>query len=176
MVLTLVFHSPTGSLGDMLEWVTFLNLFNCKWFTLTLSTFVNYYYNQVYIYSLWKDKSVKLFSKLTLIYFIQCAKLSMEDLTLTRYILEMSLMDYELLDSSDSALAAAALLLTRIIRGDSTWTPTLQYYSGEWQILYNQLARRYEYSKTLFGNMLLAHMLFTFKCYVIMDASLFQLK
>ncbi|XP_042878470.1 G2/mitotic-specific cyclin-B3-like isoform X2 [Penaeus japonicus] len=62
--------------------------------------------------------------------YARCAKLSMEDLTLTRYILEMSLMDYELLDSSDSALAAAALLLTRIIRGDSTWTPTLQYYSG----------------------------------------------
>ncbi|XP_037786045.1 G2/mitotic-specific cyclin-B3-like [Penaeus monodon] len=62
--------------------------------------------------------------------YARCAKVSMEDLTLTRYILEMSLMDYELLDASDSALAAAALLLTRIIRGDSTWTPTLQYYSG----------------------------------------------
>lgn len=62
--------------------------------------------------------------------YARCAKVSMEDLTLTRYILEMSLMDYELLDASDSALAAAALLLTRIIRGNGTWTPTLQYYSG----------------------------------------------
>ncbi|XP_042217786.1 G2/mitotic-specific cyclin-B3-like isoform X2 [Homarus americanus] len=62
--------------------------------------------------------------------YARCSKVSMEDLTFTRYILEMGLMDYELIDSSDSALAAAALLLTRIIRGDSTWPPTLQYYSG----------------------------------------------
>lgn len=62
--------------------------------------------------------------------YARCSKVSMEDLTLTRYILEMSLMDYDLVDSSDSTLAAAALLLTRIIRGENTWTPTLEYYSG----------------------------------------------
>ena len=62
---------------------------------------------------------------------MQCAKLSMEDLTLTRYILELSLMDYELIDASDSALAAAALMLTRAVKGDNTWSATLEYYSGE---------------------------------------------
>ncbi|XP_064084485.1 G2/mitotic-specific cyclin-B3-like isoform X1 [Macrobrachium nipponense] len=62
--------------------------------------------------------------------YARCAKVSMEDLTLTRFILEMSLMDYDLIDASDSALAAAALFFTRIIRGDPTWSPTLQYYSG----------------------------------------------
>ncbi len=61
----------------------------------------------------------------------QCAKIGMEDLTFTRYILEMSLMDYDLIDSSDSALAAAALLLSRCIKGQPSWTPTLEYYSGE---------------------------------------------
>ncbi|XP_045600577.1 G2/mitotic-specific cyclin-B3 isoform X2 [Procambarus clarkii] len=62
--------------------------------------------------------------------YARCAKVNMEDLTFTRYILEMGLMDYELIDSSDSALAAAALFLSRIIKGEPTWTPTLQYYSG----------------------------------------------
>ncbi|KAK7067676.1 G2/mitotic-specific cyclin-B3 [Halocaridina rubra] len=62
--------------------------------------------------------------------YARCAKVSMEDLTLSRYILEMSLMDYELIDASDSALAAATLFLTRIIKGEPTWSPTLQYYSG----------------------------------------------
>ncbi|XP_071547226.1 G2/mitotic-specific cyclin-B3-like isoform X2 [Panulirus ornatus] len=62
--------------------------------------------------------------------YARCAKMSMEDLTFTRYILEMSLMDYEMIDLPDSALAAAALFLTRIIRGESAWNPTLQYYSG----------------------------------------------
>lgn len=62
--------------------------------------------------------------------YARCAKLSMEDLTLTRYILEISLMDYDLIDASDSALAAAALMLTRAVKGETTWSPTLQYYSG----------------------------------------------
>lgn len=42
-------------------------------------------------------------------------------------------MDYEFIDLPDSALAAAALFLTRIIRGDSVWSPTLQYYSGKYK-------------------------------------------
>ncbi|XP_068226748.1 G2/mitotic-specific cyclin-B3 isoform X2 [Palaemon carinicauda] len=62
--------------------------------------------------------------------YARCAKVSMEDLTLTRFILEMSLMDYDLIDASDSALAAAALFFTRVIKGEPTWPPTLQYYSG----------------------------------------------
>ncbi|XP_045137869.1 G2/mitotic-specific cyclin-B3-like isoform X2 [Portunus trituberculatus] len=63
--------------------------------------------------------------------YARCAKVGMEDLTFTRYILEMSLMDYDLIDCSDSALAAAALLLSRCIKGEEVpWTATLEYYSG----------------------------------------------
>uniref|UniRef100_A0A2P2I6B5 G2/mitotic-specific cyclin-B3-like n=2 Tax=Hirondellea gigas TaxID=1518452 RepID=A0A2P2I6B5_9CRUS len=65
--------------------------------------------------------------------YARCAKVSMEELTLSRYILEMSLMEYELLDASDSAVAAAALLLARCMHNASNsqpWTPTLQHYSG----------------------------------------------
>uniref|UniRef100_A0A0P4WGL0 Uncharacterized protein n=1 Tax=Scylla olivacea TaxID=85551 RepID=A0A0P4WGL0_SCYOL len=63
--------------------------------------------------------------------YARCAKVGLEDLTFTRYILEMSLMDYDLIDCSDSALAAAALLLSRCIKGEEpSWNPTLEYYSG----------------------------------------------
>ncbi|XP_050687853.1 G2/mitotic-specific cyclin-B3-like [Eriocheir sinensis] len=63
--------------------------------------------------------------------YARCAKVGMEDLTFTRYILELSLMEYNLIDASDSALAAAALLLSRCIKGHlPLWSPTLEYYSG----------------------------------------------
>ncbi|KAK3882843.1 hypothetical protein Pcinc_012813 [Petrolisthes cinctipes] len=63
--------------------------------------------------------------------YARCAKVCLEDLTLARYILEMSLMEYDLIDSSDSALAAAALLLARCIKKEEQpWMPTLDYYSG----------------------------------------------
>ncbi|KFM65910.1 G2/mitotic-specific cyclin-B3, partial [Stegodyphus mimosarum] len=53
----------------------------------------------------------------------------MELLTLARYILETSLMDYDLIDVLDSKMAAASLLLALKMKGEK-WTPTLQYYSG----------------------------------------------
>nr|CAD7258142.1 unnamed protein product [Timema shepardi] len=59
-----------------------------------------------------------------------CAKTSMPTLTLARYILELSLMDYTLISCSDSKMAAAALLLALKMRFISEWTPTLEYYSG----------------------------------------------
>jgi cyclin, C-terminal domain len=37
----------------------------------------------------------------------------MEELTLARFILEMSLMDYDLIEERESFMAAAALLLAR---------------------------------------------------------------
>ena len=40
-------------------------------------------------------------------------------------------MEYDLIDTSDSALAAAALLLSRAIKKDPTWTPLLEFYSGK---------------------------------------------
>ncbi|GIY06850.1 hypothetical protein CEXT_51731 [Caerostris extrusa] len=59
----------------------------------------------------------------------RCARVSMEMLTLARYILEMSLMDYEVVDILDSKIAAAALLLAHKMK-HSEWSPTLEFYSG----------------------------------------------
>ncbi|GBN14663.1 G2/mitotic-specific cyclin-B3 [Araneus ventricosus] len=60
--------------------------------------------------------------------YARCARISMEMLTLARFILETSLMDYELIDVLDSKLAAAALLLALKMK-DMEWTPTLEYYT-----------------------------------------------
>lgn len=55
----------------------------------------------------------------------------METLTLARYILEMSLMEYDFIDGLDSMIAASALLLAlRMVKIENPWTPTLQHYSG----------------------------------------------
>ncbi|XP_067619602.1 G2/mitotic-specific cyclin-B3 [Eurosta solidaginis] len=63
--------------------------------------------------------------------YARCAKISMPTLTLARYILEMSLMDYATIQSSDSKLACAALFMALRLNGDQNpWTPTLEYYSG----------------------------------------------
>jgi cyclin B len=63
--------------------------------------------------------------------YARCAKLEMETLTLARYILEMSLADYDFIDTSDSLIASACLLLALTITGvPDAWTPTLEYYSG----------------------------------------------
>lgn len=54
----------------------------------------------------------------------------MPTLTLARYILEYSLMDYSIITFSDSKVAAAALLLALLMKDLGGWTPTLEYYSG----------------------------------------------
>jgi cyclin B len=61
---------------------------------------------------------------------LQCAKLSLATLTLARYILESSLLEYSFVSESSSKMAAAALLLALKIKLLGGWTPTLQYYSG----------------------------------------------
>jgi len=63
--------------------------------------------------------------------YARCAKVSMEELTLARYILESSLLDYSLVSSSDCLLAAAALLLARYVTGnEQCWTQAMEHYSG----------------------------------------------
>ena len=62
--------------------------------------------------------------------YARCAKVSMPTLTLARYILEYSLMDYSTIMFSDSKMAAAALLLALQMKDLGGWTPTLEYYSG----------------------------------------------
>lgn len=54
----------------------------------------------------------------------------MPTLTLARYILEYSLMDYSTIRYSDSKMAASALLLALQMKDLGGWTPTLEYYSG----------------------------------------------
>ena len=60
----------------------------------------------------------------------QCAKVSMPTLTLARYILEFSLMDYGTISFSDSKTAAAALFLALQMKDLGSWTKTLEYYTG----------------------------------------------
>ncbi|THK33160.1 G2/mitotic-specific cyclin-B3 [Diachasma alloeum] len=62
--------------------------------------------------------------------YARCAKVSMPTLTLARYILEYSLMDYSTIMFSDSKIAAAALLLALQMKDLGGWTPTLEYYTG----------------------------------------------
>ncbi|XP_017876293.1 G2/mitotic-specific cyclin-B3 isoform X2 [Ceratina calcarata] len=62
--------------------------------------------------------------------YARCAKVSMPTLTLARYILEYSLMDYSTIMFSDSKMAAAALLLALQMKDLGGWTSTLEYYSG----------------------------------------------
>ncbi|XP_012225048.1 G2/mitotic-specific cyclin-B3 [Linepithema humile] len=62
--------------------------------------------------------------------YARCAKVSMPTLTLARYILEYSLMDYSMITLSDSKLAAAALLLAMLMKDLGGWNSTLEYYSG----------------------------------------------
>lgn len=54
----------------------------------------------------------------------------METLTLARFILETSLMEYDLVEVKDSLMAASALMLAFQMQGiTSDWSPTLVYYS-----------------------------------------------
>nr|XP_031849989.1 G2/mitotic-specific cyclin-B3 [Nomia melanderi]XP_031849990.1 G2/mitotic-specific cyclin-B3 [Nomia melanderi]XP_031849992.1 G2/mitotic-specific cyclin-B3 [Nomia melanderi]XP_031849993.1 G2/mitotic-specific cyclin-B3 [Nomia melanderi]XP_031849994.1 G2/mitotic-specific cyclin-B3 [Nomia melanderi] len=61
--------------------------------------------------------------------YARCAKVSMPTLTLARFILEYSLMDYSTVTLSDSKMAAAALLLALQMKDLGGWTTTLEYYS-----------------------------------------------
>ncbi|XP_034231565.1 G2/mitotic-specific cyclin-B3 [Thrips palmi] len=62
--------------------------------------------------------------------YARCAKIAMPQLTLARYILELSLLEYSMVTLSDSKLAAGALLLSLKMQNLGGWTPTLEYYSG----------------------------------------------
>ncbi|KAL1439109.1 hypothetical protein MTO96_047565 [Rhipicephalus appendiculatus] len=61
--------------------------------------------------------------------YARCARLPMEVLTLARYVLESSLLDYNLVEQRESKMAAAALLQALLMKGCS-WNTTLQHYSG----------------------------------------------
>ncbi|XP_019625403.1 PREDICTED: G2/mitotic-specific cyclin-B-like isoform X2 [Branchiostoma belcheri] len=49
--------------------------------------------------------------------------------TLAKYLMEMSLVDYDMVQYNPSQIAAAALCLSAKTLDQSEWTPTLEYYS-----------------------------------------------
>lgn len=51
-------------------------------------------------------------------------------LTLARYILEFSLMDYATITISDSKIASAALYMALRMSKKGGWDQTLEYYTG----------------------------------------------
>lgn len=55
----------------------------------------------------------------------------MVTLTLARYILEYSLMDYATIQLSDSKMACAALFIALKMNNMEGWNSTFEYYSGE---------------------------------------------
>ncbi|KAH9388616.1 PREDICTED: G2/mitotic-specific cyclin-B3-like [Rhagoletis zephyria] len=61
--------------------------------------------------------------------FARCASQSIETLTLARYILESSLLDYSVVDELDSKKAAASLLLALKMK-NLKWNDSLVFYSG----------------------------------------------
>ncbi|XP_063617348.1 G2/mitotic-specific cyclin-B3 [Cydia splendana] len=62
--------------------------------------------------------------------YARCARLSMPTLTLARFVLEQCLLDYALVQHSDSKMAAAALYIALRMKSLGHWTPTLEYYTG----------------------------------------------
>uniref|UniRef100_A0A0B6YTC7 Uncharacterized protein n=1 Tax=Arion vulgaris TaxID=1028688 RepID=A0A0B6YTC7_9EUPU len=62
--------------------------------------------------------------------YAKVARMSMETLTLARFILEMSLMEYELVVARDSMLAAAALYIAQKMKNEGTWEGDVVKSSG----------------------------------------------
>ncbi|KAG4067064.1 hypothetical protein HA402_000055 [Bradysia odoriphaga] len=62
--------------------------------------------------------------------YAKCAFISLPILTLARFILEHSLMDYSTITFSDSKMASAALFIALRMVGKPGWSPTLEYYAG----------------------------------------------
>ncbi|XP_033759926.1 G2/mitotic-specific cyclin-B3-like [Pecten maximus] len=62
--------------------------------------------------------------------YAKCARASMETLTLARYVLEMSLMEYDFLKYRESEMASACLCLAFRMKKCGDWNRTLEYYTG----------------------------------------------
>ncbi|XP_048746879.2 G2/mitotic-specific cyclin-B3-like [Ostrea edulis] len=62
--------------------------------------------------------------------YAKCARANMETLTMARFILEMSLMEYEFIKYRESKMASACLLLAMKMKKTGKWTSTLEHYTG----------------------------------------------
>lgn len=82
-----------------------------------------------------KSKRLPLISKMLCfanrLGFSQCAKVAMPELTLARFILEFSLMNYDIISLSDSKIASACLFMALRLNHKAGWNKTLEYYSGK---------------------------------------------
>ncbi|KAG8293651.1 regulation of cyclin-dependent protein serine/threonine kinase activity protein [Homalodisca vitripennis] len=62
--------------------------------------------------------------------YARCSKTPLPLLTLARFILEFTLMDYSVVFLSDSKLAAAALYLAFKMKKEQEWDDTLVHFTG----------------------------------------------
>ncbi|XP_031638665.1 G2/mitotic-specific cyclin-B3 [Contarinia nasturtii] len=62
--------------------------------------------------------------------YARCGMVTMPELTLARFILEFSLMSYDLITLSDSKIAAACLYMALRMNNKTGWNKTLEYFSG----------------------------------------------
>ncbi|XP_021566700.1 G2/mitotic-specific cyclin-B3 [Carlito syrichta] len=62
--------------------------------------------------------------------YARCVHANMKTLTLSRFICEMTLQEYDYIQERASKLAAGSFLLTLYMKGLGHWAPTLEYYSG----------------------------------------------
>ncbi|XP_057669467.1 G2/mitotic-specific cyclin-B3 isoform X1 [Diorhabda carinulata] len=62
--------------------------------------------------------------------YARCARIKMPVLTLARFVLEYSLMNYDTVTIRDSKLASAALYIAIKMKDVSGWTETLEFYTG----------------------------------------------
>lgn len=54
----------------------------------------------------------------------------MKELTLARYILELSLLDYEAVSITESKIAIASLYIALKMYEETAWNANLEFYSG----------------------------------------------
>lgn len=63
--------------------------------------------------------------------FARCTNSNLQTLTLARYILESSLLEYEMIDRLESEIAAASLLLAnRMLFIEISWSEAAEFYTG----------------------------------------------
>lgn len=63
--------------------------------------------------------------------FARCTNSNLQTLTLARYILESSLLEYEMIDILESKIAAASLLLAnKMLLLEMTWSEAAEFYTG----------------------------------------------
>nr|XP_031301072.1 G2/mitotic-specific cyclin-B3 [Camelus dromedarius] len=62
--------------------------------------------------------------------YARCVHASMKTLTLSRFICEMTLQEYDYIEERASKLAAGSFLLALYMEKLGHWAPTLEYYSG----------------------------------------------